>query len=312
MSSNLLKNKQDNLKKTASLLSLCLALFLTFLKMFAALSTGSLAILSSFADSLSDVFASFVSLIAIKFSLRPPSCTHRYGYFKAESISALIQAAFIAGSGLFVLYRGFERFVRPSSVEHTTLGLLVMALSFVLTWALIVFEQYVVKKTNSVAINADRAHYVSDLLSNFSVVVSLVCVSYFNATWVDTLTAFVVSIYLLYFAFHIAKQAVVLLMDHELPVLIRQDVANIVQSVEGIKGFHDFRSRDLGGHYFFEIHLEMDSDMSLLKAHELSQKVEDKIAEKYPNAQIMTHQDPFGIQEKRLDDLFQHCEVEIN
>ena len=303
------KKKVEFYKKLASILSLALAVFLTVLKIFASLSTGSLAILSSFVDSLSDIFASFVSFVAVRFSLKSPSCAYRYGYFKAESISALIQSAFIAGSGLFVFYSSVDRLLHPTALEHTFIGILVMMLSLILTLGLVIFQKYVSKKTNSFAIEADSAHYVTDIITNMSVIFSLWAVSVLKQPLIDTLTAFCVSVYLVNYAYRIAVKAISLLMDHELPENVRQDVAHLIKNTEGIKGFHDFRTRDLGGVYFFEIHLEMDKDISLLQAHDLAEKVESKILEKFSNAQVIIHQDPYGIKEKRLDDVLENCHL---
>ena len=309
MSKNWSPLKIHRYKKIATCLSLCLAFFLTMFKMFAALSTGSLAILSSFIDSLSDIFASGISFVAVKFSLKPPSCTHRYGYFKAESISALIQSAFIAGSGLFVLYSGFERFLHPSTIEHTFFGLMVMSVSLFLTILLIWFQKYVARHTNSLAIEADSAHYVTDVASNLSVIVSLWLVAFFDLPIIDTFTALGVSLYLLNYAYQIAKKSISSLMDRELPDDIKKQVISLIENTKGIKGFHDLRTRDLGGIYFFEIHLEMDKNLSLFDAHNLSEQVEEKIIKKFPNAQIIVHQDPYGIKEKRLDDVLKNCKA---
>ena len=100
-----LSQEQSNrLKKIATIASVSLAVSLSLLKTFGALYTGSLAVLSSMIDSLADIFASSVTYIAVKYASKPASDNHRYGYGKAEALSALIQSAFIAGSGIFVMY----------------------------------------------------------------------------------------------------------------------------------------------------------------------------------------------------------------
>ena len=107
-----LNNEQITaLKKKATLASVSLAITLSLLKTFGALYTGSLSVLTSMIDSLADIFASSVTYIAVKVSSKPASRNHRYGYGKAEALSALIQSAFVAGSGIFVLYtrHGFLR-----------------------------------------------------------------------------------------------------------------------------------------------------------------------------------------------------------
>lgn len=291
----------NKLKRLAATLSVSLAVALCFLKIFGSIYTGSLAILSSLIDSLADVFASSLSFVAIKFSTRPASLEHRYGYGRAESISALAQAAFIAGSGLFVMYDGITRIINPAPLEQTDFGIMVMAISLLATLALIAFQKYVTKKTASPAIKADSAHYTVDVLTNLSIIISLLVVKYLGINWFDILTAFVISAYLIFNAYKLAAEAVSALTDRELSPEIRQKVIDIVNNSDGIKGYHDFRSRDLGGVYFFEIHLELDGNLSLNITHQLTDKVEEAIKKQFPEAQVIIHQDPYGLRENRLD-----------
>ncbi len=291
----------NKLKRLAATLSVSLAVALCFLKIFGSIYTGSLAILSSLIDSLADVFASSLSFVAIKFSTRPASLEHRYGYGRAESISALAQAAFIAGSGLFVMYDGITRIINPAPLEQTDFGIVVMAISLIATLALIAFQKYVTKKTASPAIKADSAHYTVDVLTNLSIIISLLVVKFLGINWFDILTAFIISAYLIFNAYKLAAEAVAALTDRELSQDIKQKVIDIVTNSEGIKGYHDFRSRDLGGVYFFEIHLELDGNLTLNLTHELTDNVEDAIKRQFPDAQVIIHQDPYGLRENRLD-----------
>ena len=291
----------NRLKRAAASASVMLSGGLCLLKIFGAFYTGSLAILSSLIDSLADVFASSISFVAIRFSTRPASQEHRYGYGRAESISALVQSAFIAGSGLFVMYDGLVRLLDPKPLEKAELGIIIMAISLATTVALIVFQKYVARKTASPAIAADSAHYTVDVLTNASIILSLIVVKLFNIDWFDLLTAFAISAYLIYNAYKIAAEAVAALTDRELSEEVRKQVIDIVMNSEGVKGYHDFRSRDLGGAYFFEIHLELDGSLTLDKTHELTDKAEEKIKETFPNAQVIIHQDPYGLHENRLD-----------
>ncbi len=297
------ENKEDlnRLKRLAATLSVSLAVALCFLKIFGSIYTGSLAILSSLIDSLADVFASSLSFVAIKFSTRPASLEHRYGYGRAESISALAQSAFIAGSGLFVMYDGITRIINPAPLEQTDFGIMVMTISLLATLALIAFQKYVTKKTASPAIKADSAHYTVDVLTNLSIIISLLVVKFLGINWFDILTAFVISAYLIFNAYKLAAEAVSALTDRELSPEIRQKVIDIVNNSDGIKGYHDFRSRDLGGTYFFEIHLELDGNLTLNITHQLTDKVEEAIKKQFPEAQVIIHQDPYGLRENRLD-----------
>jgi len=292
----------DRLKHHAAVASISLAVLLSGLKLFATIASGSLAVFSSMIDSVSDVLGSAITFVAIKYSTRPATDHHRYGYGKAEAVSALIQAFFVAGSGLFVLYDAFMRFFHPRVLEETPTAIAIMVFSLVATLFLIAYQKHVAKLTQSQAINADSAHYVVDILTNASIILSLTIVKFFEIYWFDTLTALVIAIYLLYNAYQLVVEAFDVLLDRELSDDIRQNISDIISRHEFVKGFHDVRTHSLGNEYMIEIHLELDGRLSLYEAHQLSDKVENAILKAYPNAQVIIHQDPSGVAEERLDE----------
>ena len=148
-------------------MSISVATLLSLVKALAFFYTGSLSVLSSMVDSLADVISSLITYIAVRISNKPLNERHRYGYGKAEAVSALLQSAFIAGSAGFILYDGIKRFIYPIIVEQTAVGMAIMCFSLFSTLLLVIFQRHVVKKTNSKAIDADSAHYTVDILSNF-------------------------------------------------------------------------------------------------------------------------------------------------
>ena len=300
-SPQLTKQQAERLKNIAAIASISVASLLCLLKVLGAWLTDSLAVLSSMIDSLSDIFGSLITLIAIRYSAKPASYQHRYGYGKAEALSALTQSAFIAGSGLFVLYDGFNRFISPRQLLDTGIGLGIMIISLIMTFILIFFQRYVAKRTNSQAILADSAHYLVDILTNSANIISLVAVRFCNAIWVDPLTAVIISLYLLYNAYTLACEATGLLLDRELSEEIRNNVCQHVTSYPFVCGLHDLRTHDLGGCYMFEFHLELNGNLTLCQAHDYSDIVTNGLKQIYPNAQIIIHQDPSGIDEDRLD-----------
>ena len=294
--------RKNRLKKMAATASVVLAINLSIIKTIGLFYTGSLAVLSSMVDSLSDLFASSVTFIAVKFSSKPASPNYRYGYGKAEAISALVQSAFVAGSGIFILYDGISRFIYPRPLISTDLGIIIMCISLVLTLCLITFQKYVAKITNSQAIKADAAHYNVDVISNLAIILTLIVVKVFKISWFDSLIAIIISLYILLNGYQLAKSAIKLLMDTELSDDIRNNIEKIVMSNDKARGIHDLRTRDLGGDYLFEFHLELDGDLTLIEAHEYTDEIEKSLRREYPNAQVVIHQEPVGIEEHRLDD----------
>lgn len=295
------QSEQNTLKKAASISSICVAILLIAVKLYAFLKTDSLAVFSSFIDSITDLFASAISFIAIYFSTKPASYSHRYGYGKTEALSALLQATFVGMSGIFVISDGIKRLISPIEITAANTGISIMLFSIIVTLLLVLFQNYVAKKTNSLAIKSDSAHYIVDFLTNTAVIISLILVRFFGFIYFDSVAALFISAYLLYNAYVLAKEAIDLITDKELDVTIRNNIEEIVKKNKKIKGMHDFRSRSLGDIYYFELHLELDGDMTLYQAHNLSDMVEKEILNFYPNSQILIHQDPYGIKEERLD-----------
>ncbi len=295
------QSKQNNLKKIAGISSICVAFLLIFVKFYAFWKTDSLAVFSSFIDSITDLFASAISFIAIYFSTKPASSSHRYGYGKAEALSALLQATFVGLSGIFVITDGIKRLITPIEITDTDIGIGIMLFSLIITLLLVLFQNYVAKKTNSLAIKSDSAHYIVDFLTNTAVITSLILIRFFDFIYFDSIAALFISAYLLYNAYTLAREAIDLITDKELDSSIRSRIENIVKDNSEIKGMHDFRSRSLGDIYYFELHLELDGNISLYQAHDLTDKIEKEILKLYPNSQIIIHQDPYGIKENRLD-----------
>lgn len=298
------------LKKSAAMASVFVAVMLIVLKLIAFIKTDSLAVFSSLIDSVTDLFASFISGVAVYFSMKPATCKHRYGYGKSEALSALLQAIFVGASGVFVIFDGINRLFNPVEVGQTGVGIWVMLFSIFSTIVLVCFQSYVAKKTNSLAIKADMAHYVVDFLTNGTVVVSLILVKMFDFVYFDVIAALFISLYLLYNAYELGKESIEQIIDTELSDEIRSNIENIAVKCDGVHGIHDLRTRNVGEIYYIELHIEMDGEISLNNAHKITDNVEKMLLNEYPNSQILIHQDPLGVDEIRLDNQFgEKCKI---
>ena len=141
MATEITINHSDNgLVRTASYASVTVAAILVVIKLTAYLMTHSVSMLASLIDSLLDVAASFVNMVAIRHALAPADKEHRFGHGKAEPLAGLAQAAFIAGSALFLVVESSDRLFNPREIEHGTVGLAVMVVSTVLTIVLVLYQ----------------------------------------------------------------------------------------------------------------------------------------------------------------------------
>lgn len=277
-------------------------------KLVAYFFTGSISLLSSLIDSGVDVLASLMTAFGIAKALQPPDRDHRYGHGKAESLAALAQAAFIVGSAVFLSVEALDRFMKPVPILHAPIGYGVMVFAIVATIALLALQTYTVRQTGSLAIEADRMHYIGDILINLAVMASFAAQQFWSQAWVDPFLALCIALLLVRGASGIAKKALAVLMDAELPQKEREEILSLTTSVPGVMGAHDLRTRFDSDHRIIEIHVEMDAALTLLKAHEIVEAVEKNIKSIFPKADILIHQDPTGVEEKRLDSMIEETD----
>lgn len=285
------------LMKTAAAASVGTALILIGVKLFALIMTDSVALLSSLIDSTLDAGASFLNLWAVRQSLAPADSGHRFGHGKIESLASLGQAAFIAGSAALLIFQSIQYILHPRIISHVGVGMGAMGISIVLTLLLVSFQRYVVKKTKSVAITADYAHYAGDVMMNLSVILSLFIGSYFNFRYADPIFALLIALYLIICVRRVLKEALDQLIDAELPAEEKQKIADIVLKSPDVSGLHDLRTRSSGTQWFIQLHLELDPMFTLAKAHAVADHVEEGLKQAFPNAEIIIHQDPAGLYE---------------
>lgn len=292
----------DNLRRYATYASVAVAFVLIIAKLLAYLMTNSVAMLSSLLDSTVDLISSLVTVYGVASALRPPDHDHRFGHGKAEPLAALTQAAFIVGSSVLLIYQALSYIYNPHDIENQNVGYIVMALAITLTVGLVTFQRYVVRRTHSMAIGADRLHYAGDLLINLAVVAAFLLYRVTGIRLFDPLFAIIISCGLFYNAFHIVRDALRVLMDHELPDQDRAAILELVKAQSSVRGIHDMRTRSDSDRIFVEMHVELDGDMSVRVAHDVIDAIMDSIRNKYPNAEVIIHQDPEGIEEPRLDE----------
>ena len=289
------------LNHLAASASVGVAAVLTCVKLVIWAITGSVAILGSLVDSGIDAIASIVTFISIRQAAQPPDRAHRYGHGKAEAIGAFVQAGFVLGSALFLAGEAVRRLISPQQIAQTRLGIVVLLFAVLLTGALLVFQRYVVRRTGSIAIQADSVHYRSDLLMNLAVIAALVLTQATGWPIIDPLFGLGVVVVLLYSAVGVARHALDMLMDRELPAEQRAYIRKLALAHPGAHNVHDLRTRRAGSNMFIELHLELDGDLSLEQAHGITDEVEARIRAAFPAADIIVHQEPAGLADERLD-----------
>ncbi len=274
--------------RIATYASVAVAGLLICLKFFAWWLTHSVSLQASLIDSLLDGLSSFINMIAIYYALKPPDAKHRFGHGKLESLSALGQSLFIGGSAIWLLYEARERLVtqhEPS--ESVGLGIVVMVLAILLTLALVTYQQYVVKKTQSPAISADMLHYKADFLVNLAAIIGLGSSHFFHIEALDPLFGLLIGCYILWTAWRIITHAFNILLDQELDDEHQTKILAIIKSHPEVIDVSNLRTRSSGIQQFFQMNLFMRPDLTLREADQIADDVEAEITKAYPRSQVI-------------------------
>lgn len=272
--------------------SILSVLIIVTLKLIGWLKTDSISILASLVDSLLDLITSVINMVALKYALQPPDNEHRFGHNKAEDLSGFVQAAFFGVSGIFILGNCIRRFLIPQVISHDSLGLSIMIISTIITLFLVIFQMYVLKKNTSNIIEADHLHYKSDLLLNISVVASIVAGGYFNNNLIDPALGLLISLYIIASSWKLLKKSFKNLMDEEFDDHEKQKIIQAINLHNEILSIHDLKTRYAGSKPFIQFHLVMNGEITLSKAHDISEKIEISLLKIFPEAEIIIHQDP--------------------
>ena len=283
-----------SLIRWATYASVSVAVFLITVKLIAWGRSDSVSLLATLVDSVLDAFASIINLIAVRHALTPADKEHRFGHGKAEALAGLSQSLFIAGSSLFLLLEASQTFLNPAEIKHAFSGIAVMAISIIATLGLVSFQHYVIKKTRSVAIRADALHYKSDILVNCAVILAL-WLSTMGRNIFDPIIGGLIACYILYSVWSIVSISLDQLMDRELSDEVRAKIKQLVLAHPQSRGIHDLRTRHSGTMTFIQFHLEIEDDLTLVHAHNVSDEIELELLKIYPDSEIIIHIDPKSV-----------------
>ena len=290
------------LNRLASLASLCLACVLIGVKLWAWITTGSIAMLTSAMDAIVDAGAALATFAGVQYAAKPADRDHRFGHGKGEALAAFVQAMFLAGAAVVLVFQSVERLINPEPLSHLGLGLWIIIGSTIAAMGLVAMQSWVTRRTASTAIAADRAQYLTDIAVNLAVLAAFLVTGLTGWINADPIFALGISCYMLWNVKSITQHALRQLLDRELPSHDRDNITKAVLAVAGVNALHDLRTRDAGDRVFVEFHLEVDGSMTVTDGHAVSEAAEAAIRVLYPNgADTVVHIEPAGINDARLD-----------
>jgi cation diffusion facilitator family transporter len=281
------------LTRRVTLMSVSVAAILVVLKAFVWWFSGSVALLASLADSGLDLVASSVTFFAVRYAATPPDAEHRFGHGKAEAFASLFQAGLVFASAALIAEEAVRHLVRSQPIQHQSWAIAVMAVSIVLTGALVFAQSALLRTTASVAVSADRLHYAADLASNL-VALLAIGAAWLGLAFFDALGGLVVGAILLRGAVSVFRESSNQLLDHELPDEDRNRIKALMMEDHRISDVHQLRTRASGPIVHIQMHADLDPELTLEAAHKVVVAAERRVLKAFPDADILIHPDPRG------------------
>jgi cation diffusion facilitator family transporter len=282
------------LTRRVTALSVATAAILVTMKAAVWAVSGSTALLASMADSALDLVASLTTFFAVRYAHAPPDAEHRFGHGKAEAFASLMQGGLVFASAALVAREAIGDLIDPQPIRQEGWAVAVMAVSIVLTLLLVAAQTRVLKKTASVAVSGDRAHYFSDLASNLIALAGIGAATWFGIKGFDAVAALAVAALLLWGAIGVFREASGQLMDRELSDEARAEIVRLVTADPTLTDVHQLRTRASGPFVHIQMHVDLDPDLTLEAAHRAIVAAEKRILERFPAADILIHADPRG------------------
>ena len=276
----------------AAKLALGVVISLIILKVIVSVISNSISITAQATDSFLDLFSIGITVIAVHMSVQPADEKHPFGHGKMEGISALIQAFLVLGAGGFIIYSAIQRIIHGVIIKPDA-GIAVMVISIIASYFLSRHLRRVAKATESTAIDASAQNISADVYSAAGVLLGLLAVLITGWEILDPIVALVMVGFVLKAGYETATRAFRELTDYSLP---KEDMAILNSCIREhfteLVSYHAVRSRRAGSERFVELHLVMPRDVTVEKAHEMCDHLEQDIKTKLPNSSIMIHVEP--------------------
>jgi len=276
-----------------ALLSVGVALLTILLKLSAYLVTGSVGFLSDALEGIVNLVAATVALITLRVVEQPPDEMHQYGHDKAEYFSSGIEGTLITVASISILYTSFRRLMDPQPLEQAALGLALIIIAALLN---LVVGQILIrtgKKYDSITLEADGQHLMSDVWTSLGVVIGVTLAVLTGLDWLDPVVGIIVGVKIGWEGIKIFRRSMGGFMDVAIVPEERNTVEEILdEQVEADVNWHALRTRQSGSRRFISVHLLVPGTWTVQRAHDMAEGIEEKVRKRINYSSVFTHVEP--------------------
>ena len=291
-------NRQQDIYKVTIWGSIVNFILLIF-KFIAGVLGHSSAMVADAIHSLSDFATDIIVLFFVRISSKPADTTHKYGHGKFETLATAFIGFALLAVGIGILIEGTKNIVAVVRGEVLqapgVIALLAAAVSIISKEILYQYTVYKGRKINSQVVVANAWHHRSDAFSSIGTLVGIAGAMFLGEKWrvLDPVAAVIVSVFILKVAIDILRNSLEELMEHSLPDAEEEEIKQIILSTNGVESPHHLRTRRIGNRVAIEVHICMNGDMTLTKAHQITTEVEQQLKLRFgENTHIGIHTEP--------------------
>lgn len=282
----------NQLKQSTARLSVISNTVLVILKLVVGLLTGAVSIVSEAAHSAVDLIAALIAFYAVKKSSKPPDEDHAYGHGKFENLSAAIEAVLIILAALWIVYEAISKLQSPHQPEMLEYGIVVMVISIGVNYWVSGRLLTVARETDSHALEADALHLRADIWTSVGVLAGLSIMKVTGLVWIDPIIAIAVSVIVFKAGYEMTRKSLYELTDISLPEEEEALIREILNSHPDVINFHQLRTRRSGSRRLIDVHLVLNKNMHLNKAHAICDQLEAVITVELGNCDVVIHIEP--------------------
>ena len=268
--------------------------------------TGSVAVLSDALETLVNLGAAIVALVALTVGARPPDEDHAYGHGKIEYFSSGVEGTLIVLAAAAILVEAVNRLLHPEPLTVPGIGILITILAALVNLAVGLILRRVGHRERSIALEADAQHLLSDVWTSAAVVAGVGVVALTGWERLDPIVAILVGGQLIYAGGRLLRRSTLGLLDTALPEKELVAVEAILRHyvARGI-GSHALRTRQAGARAFVSVHIQVPGEWTVQRGHEMLEEIEAKIRRAVPGVTVFTHlepaEDPISWEDQSLD-----------
>ncbi len=245
-------------------------------KLIIGLMVHSVAMIADAIHTLSDVISSSVVIWGFHEAEKPADVEHPYGHGRAEYIAALIIAVLLFVAGIEFIESSIKAILNPEPIDPAWWMIIVIIVTIILKEITARYAEFLSTKIASGALHADAWHHRIDAISSLLVVVAFIMAK-FDIHGLDGWAGLGVSLFIMYTGYEIAKESVDDLLGKPPTEEEIEDIRKQAMDIPGVEGAHDIAIHSYGRDKFVSIHIEIDSETSPSKAHDIAEEVEESL-----------------------------------